>query len=130
MCTYTKCVTDEFCLKAARDGISCVSCAGTMQAAVKVDGKEISVTKNNVIIANELNAETVILSLIILVIIGILLVMLIRHFMKKCEWTNWQYKDISESTDIDNSTVKTTINMDHQVDSNQNEKKFQNVVLM
>ena len=130
-CTKTFCDYPGFCLEAAAQGITCSSCAGTMQAAVKVDGKDISTTKNNGINLNELNVETIVLSLIVLVMIIILLTMLIRNFIiKKCGWTNWQYKDISESTDINNLATKTTIDIDDQVDKSEKEKKFQNVALI
>ena len=128
-CTRTECATNEFCQTAAEQGISCVTCAGGMQAAVQVDGKEVGVTRNNGINVNinELNIQTIILSLFIFVMIIILLVMLIRNFVEKCGLTNGQYKQISESTNI-NSTEKRTCTIDQQVD--EKEKKFQHVILM
>ena len=112
---------------AAEQGITCAACAGGMQAAVQVDEKQVAVTGNNGINVNELNIQTIILSLIVIVVIIGLLVMLIQHFIKKCGLINWQYKHISESPSI-NSTEKTTRTMDDQVDEHEN--KFQHVLVM
>lgn len=126
-CTRTECATNEFCETAAQQGISCVTCAGGMQAAVQVDGKEIAVTGNNGMNVNELNIQTVILLLVVFVMIISLLVMLIRNFFEKCGLTNWQYKHISESANI-NSIDNTISTIDDEAD--QNEKKFQHVILI
>ena len=130
-CTRTECVDPEFCQLAAQQGASCVVCAGSMQAHVQIDGKKVAPMRNNGINVNELNVQTIILSLIVFVMIISLLVIMIRNCIAKCGWTNWQYKHIPdlESTNI-SSTGKTIRAIDDQVDHDENEKKFQNVILI